>query len=61
MRLTVDPLRKAYLEHASMLADPPELTGMHVRFLVAVMTSDGRSNEPERMCGQMAMSKCSAT
>lgn len=37
----VDPLRKAYPELASMLADPPKLTGMRVRFLVAVMTSDG--------------------
>lgn len=37
----VDPLRNEYPELASMLADPPELIGKRVRFLVAVKNNRG--------------------
>lgn len=37
----VDPLRKEYPELASMMADPPELVGQRVRFLVVVVDENG--------------------
>ena len=37
----VDPLRKEYPELTTLLADPPELVGQRVRFLVIVVNQIG--------------------